>query len=133
MIKRFFKWFGHWQHKRYLKKMGWTQQQYERQTDPDCNRLGHDIRDDYYHGYPYVMIYDSAGPWNNRFGNWTTGVNQMNKWCDENCTDRWRDDIIEARTEGGRWKQGFAMGDQIMCVAFKNERDFVHYSLMWGM
>ena len=131
--------YNEWKHERYLKKMGWSQRVFELHNDPDYQQHGHFVKRDMFHGYPYVFEFTDAVVWNKRFGNWTDGVKQMNEWCDEHCTDKWRDEILPVNRDWhastiNDWTYGVSgLSDQVMFVAFKNEQDAVLFGLIWSM
>lgn len=133
------KWDAHL-HQRYLKKMGWTQEAYERQTDPRCNMRAYKIKD-YYHGYAYHHVYLSVRdyPWRN-YPDWLEGLDQLREWCRENCQGAWRDDILrvykqtaiswDSSTEE-EWHINDIGGGDALFVAFENEQDYIVFLLKW--
>lgn len=130
------KWIGRWHHERYLKRMGWTQRQYDLNNDPDYNPRGLGIRRDMYHGYPHLIIFENAQSMNNRFGTWMDGLKQMSIWCEENTTGKWRDDILAV--DYGYYSNELTHGvdglsDQALIFAFKNEQDAIMFGLIWSM
>ena len=132
--------FNNWQHQRYLKKMGWTQEAYDRQTDPDYNIRGNTISS-YYCGYPYVMIIASSTPLANHFGSWLEGVTEIRDWCKANLEGKFREDIVRAYTQTPLGLNGpedieYVISDiggvDILCWAFKDEQDYLWFQLKWG-
>jgi len=134
------KWDAHL-HQRYLQRMGWTQETYERRNDPRCN-IRASITKDYYHGYPYVHIYHTTRgePWT-RYSDWLEGLEQMRSWCRENCQGHWRDDILrvyqrhtiawDSSTEQ-EWHINDVGGGDALFIAFDNEVDFTLFLLKWA-
>lgn len=123
-----------WQHQRLLKKYNLTQRQYDRLYDPDYNIRGRRLKRDMYHGYSYVHVMtrvpDSFQEWKYHFL-----VDEMAKWCEENCQGKWRNDwhrIIEDVWEEGEWEENGISGLDAMCFAFKDSRDFTIFCLRWA-
>jgi hypothetical protein len=134
------KWDAHL-HSRYLKKMGWTEHQYQRNTDPDRNIRAYDIRD-YYHGYKYIHQYTTTRgyPWDS-YDDWLDAVEDIRLWCNENLQDKWREDIhrvIEQTAidiDGSTTKHWFLNdigGSDVMFFAFKDETDYTLFLLRWA-
>ena len=135
MINWLVKKIGDWHHARYLKKMGWTQRQYDLNNDPDYNPRGLYIRRDKYHGYPHLIMFDDAWALSRRFGFWTDGLKAMSQWCEENATGKWRDDILAMDYGyGNEWVSGLdGLSDQVLIFAFQNEQDAIMFGLIWSM
>jgi len=132
--------FKDWQHQRYLKERGWTQEIYERQTDVDFNYRASTVGDAY-HGYSYILSIQSTGPLNHQFGDWMGGLEIVRDWCRENCREKFRDDIMRvyAQTPIGtdgpgvtEWWINDIGGQDVLFWAFKNDQDCVWFKLKWG-
>ena len=128
-------------HQRYLKKMGWTQEAYERRNDPRCDMRANTTKH-YFHGYPYVHIYHTTRgePWT-RYGDWIEGLDELRNWCRENCQGHWRDDILRVykqtaiawdHTTEEEWHINDIGGGDALFVAFDDEQDYVLFLLMWA-
>lgn len=129
-----------WQHQRYLKQRGWTQEAYERQTDPDFNYRASKVTDAY-HGYSYILDVQSTGPLNHQFGDWMEGLTVVRDWCKENCKAKFREDIMRVYaqtpigTDGAgvsEWWINDIGGQDVLFWAFKSEQDCMWFKLKWG-
>ena len=127
-------------HQRYLKKMGWTQEAYERHTDPDHNIRASRVND-FYHGYPYLVVMTESKGLQHQFGDWLEGVTTISDWCREHCIDKVRYDILRAYSQtpigvnsvcDPEWWINDIGGQDILCWAFKGEQDFIWFKLKWG-
>lgn len=123
-----------YRHAAYLKKMGWTEEEYQNYEDPDRNVRATRIKD-YYGGYQHIHAFTSTRtlPWT-EFGNWMDCYNEMNKWCKENCRDKFRSDIlrvIKAPSTNNEWELNDIGGGDALFYAFKDSRDFTLFCLRW--
>lgn len=128
-------------HQRYLRKMGWTERDFTLHNDPDCDRRASNTAD-YYHGYPHVYIFltTRGDPWT-RFGDWLEGLTEIKEWCHENCTDKWREDILRVSKQTGinadgsteeRWFISEIGGGDALFFAFKSEVDYTMFLMRWA-
>lgn len=123
-----------WKHQRFLKQHNLTQRQYDLLHDSDYNVRGRRLKRDQYHGYSHVYIMarvpDSFQEWN-----YHILVDQMAKWCEVNCKDKWRHDwhrILEDVWEEGEWEENGIAGLDAMCFAFKDKKDATMFHLKWS-
>jgi hypothetical protein len=129
---------GRWdfyRHAAYLKKRGWTEQEFQNYEDPDRNIRATRIKD-YYCGYPYTHQFTSTHtlPWT-EFANWMDCYEQMNEWCKANCQGKFRSDIlrvIKAPSTSNEWELNDIGGGDALFYAFKDSRDFTMFCLRWG-
>ena len=126
---------GQWdfyRHAAYLKKMGWSESQYQRHNDPGYNDRASKIKD-VYSGYPYVHIFTTSrgDPWT-RYGSWLEGLSAITDWCDENCSGRWRHDILRVIEHHGEWEQNEIGGGDALFFAFDSAEDLFFFKLKWG-
>lgn len=124
-----------YRHAAYLKKMGWTEEQYQKYNDPDYNIRATRIKD-YYHGYPYVYAFTSTRnlPWT-KFNNWMDCYKEMNQWCKGNCKNKFRSDIlrvIRAPSTSNEWELNEIGGGDALFYAFKNSKDYTLFLLRWA-
>lgn len=128
-----------WKEKRFLKKHSCeTWSQYNRRYDPDYQPRADRVKD-YYHGYQHIVQFTTArgDPWT-RFGTWLEGLEAIHKWCDDNCEDKWRHDIlrvIEVKDffrEEYEWVVNEIGGGDVLFFAFKNDHDAFLFKLTWG-
>jgi hypothetical protein len=122
-------------HAAYLKKQGWTEEQYQDINDPDRNIRASRIKD-YYHGYPYFVVFESSrgDPWT-RYPTWIDAYNAIQLWCRETCQDKWRSDIhrvIRAPATANQWELNDIGGGDALFFAFKSQEDCFIFRLKWG-
>lgn len=119
-----------YQHRLYLKRMGWTEEQYQQYNDPLRNERADRVAD-YYHGYPYWHPFESSRiePFT-RYATWMDAYQAIKEWCESNCKGRWRHDILRAEKHCSEWKINELGGDALF-FAFENERDYVMFCLKW--
>jgi hypothetical protein len=126
---------GRWdfyRHAAYLKKQGWTEDQYQDYNDPDRNDRASQI-EDYYHGYPYFTVFESSrgDPWT-RFPTWIEGYDAIQSWCKENCENKFRSDIHRViKDYQDNWSLNDIGGDALF-FAFKSREDLFMFKLKWG-
>jgi hypothetical protein len=129
-----------YKHQRYLKKMGWTEELFQRRTDPRVIYQAQTLNG-FYSGYKHLHIYDDSrsGPFNGR--NWPEVYQEMNVWCRANITGAWRDDIHRCYEQTGIGANGelskeFWLHDignvDLLVYAFENERDYFMFALRWA-
>lgn len=124
-----------YRHAAYLKKRGWTEEQYQDYNDPDRNIRATRIKD-YYWGYPYTHSFTSTRtlPWT-EFGNWMDCHEAMNQWCRENCRGKFRSDILrvlKAPSTGNEWELNDIGGGDALFYAFKDPKDYTMFLLRWS-
>jgi len=135
---------GRWafrQHQAYLKKMGWTEETYQRQTDPRVDKSAGTV-DQYYHGYPHVHIYESSiVPPFSRYTEWIECYSLMNQWCKDHCQGAWREDIMRLSKQTALgWDHSETIvyhineiaGGDSLCYAFENDQDHTLFVLKWA-
>jgi hypothetical protein len=128
-------------HRRYLKKMGWTEAAYQKQTDPLHNMRASRISD-YYHGYKHIHMFDSTqvSPF---IGDkhWIEVYGNINAWCLTNCQGRWREDIHRVYKQTGLGVDGKEYpeyflndlsGSDYLFYAFENSKDYTLFCLRWS-
>lgn len=124
-----------YRHAAYLKKRGWTEEEYQNYEDPDRNICATRIKD-YYFGYPYTHAFTSTRtlPWT-EFGNWMDCYEEMNRWCKANCRGKFRSDILrvfKAPSTGNEWELNDIGGGDALFYAFKDPKDYTMFCLRWG-
>ena len=132
-------------HAAYLRKMGWTEEAYQRQNDPDVNyradRLAY-----FYHGYPHVYVFTTStcDPFT-RFESWTEAYNKIDQWCKEQCKGKTRNDILRVYKQTGltgthngvdwieepEWFISDVGGGDALIFAFQEDKDYSHFLLKW--
>lgn len=125
-----------WQDSRFLKKHGCENwQQYHRWYDPDISPRSSRVRD-FYRGYPYLYCFESRQhdvySWNLDCDGRRTAVG---RWCDEHCSDKHRMDmfrVIKCPATSNEWEMNDLGGGDYIFAAFKNERDFLMFTLRWA-
>ena len=135
MIKRLKERYKGWKEKRFLEAHGCdTWRQYERKHDPDVGYMARWAHT-YYHGYPHVLPIDP-----DKFINWVRGgrhpyhelVDNMMEWCEQNCQGKWRNDWHRGFWDGqGNYELNSIGGGDIMFFAFKEEADYMWFTLTW--
>lgn len=122
-----------YRHAAYLKKMDWTEEQYQNYNDPDRNLRASRIKD-YYHGYTYITTFESSrgDPWT-RYPSWIDAYSAIETWCKENCKDKWRTDIHRViKDYCNNWQLNDIGGGDALFFAFKSEEDAFMFKLKWG-
>jgi hypothetical protein len=133
--------YDFYRHRAYLKKMGWTEEAYQKQTDPDCNLRADRIKD-YYHGYKHVHSFTTTreSPFTD-YPTWMDAYNTIQKWCWENCQDKFRDDILRAHKQTAigydgdcdeQWFVNEIGGGDVLFFAFKSSKDYTLFCLRWS-
>lgn len=129
---------GRWdfyRHAAYLKKRGWTEEEYQNYEDPDRNIRCSRVKD-YYHGYQHIHAFTSTQtlPWT-KFENWLDCYEEMNQWCKSNCKGKFRSDIlrvIKCPATANEWELNDIGGGDALFYAFKDSRDFAMFCLKWA-
>jgi hypothetical protein len=122
-----------YRHAAFMKKTGWTEEQYRNFTDPDRNTRASRVKD-YYHGYTHIVTFESSrgDPWT-RYLNWLEAYNALEEWCKENCKDKWRTDIHRViKDYSGEWTLNDIGGGDVLFFAFKSQEDAFMFKLKWG-
>ena len=129
-----------WKDQRFLKKHGCsTWKQYHRRYDPDYDIRAYTVKR-YYHGYPFVVEFQYADDLVARFGDWMQGLDAMLEWAANNCTNKWRHDILRVHTQTGiddlgnpdtEWFINDIGGADVLFFAFKSEKDLAWFKLRW--
>jgi hypothetical protein len=129
------RWKGY-KEKKFLETHGCkTWREYERKHDPDVGYIARWAHT-FYHGYPCILPIEPQGLRDYGFSGvhpYHDLVDKMMEWCDQNCKGKWRND----------WQRGFwdqqgnfefngIGGADIMFFAFKEESDFMWFTLTWS-
>jgi len=135
MIKQLKERWKGYKEKRFLENYGCkTWREYERKYDDDIGpraRWAHT----YYHGYPHVLPIDPL-----KFVDWVRGgrhpyhelVDNMMEWCEKNCQGKWRNDWHRGFWDHqGTYEFNEISGGDTMFFAFKDESDYIWFSLTW--
>jgi len=119
-------------HANRLKRMGYTEAQYDRAFDDGTNFRAGRVKD-MYPGYPFLYELQYSAEFWAEFGGWEIGLEVMKKWLRENCQDKWRDDFHRViKDHWGDWVINELGGSDILFVAFKNEQDCMWFGLRWS-
>lgn len=127
---------GRWdfyRHAAYLKKRGWTEEEYQNYEDPDRNIRAVRIKD-YYFGYPYTHAFTTTRtlPWT-KFSNWMDCYEEMNRWCKTNCRGKFRSDILRVvKSPQNDWELNDIGGGDALFYAFKDPKDYTMFLLRWS-
>lgn len=135
-----------YRHAAYLKKMGWTEEAYQKQTDPDCN-LRADRVSYFYHGYKHVHAFTTTrtSPFTD-YPTWMDAYKAIETWCKDNCQDKVRNDILRAHKQTGlkqvddsvewieepEWFFDEMGGGDVLFFAFKSSKDYTLFCLRWA-
>ncbi len=128
--------------KQFLASHGcYTEEAYAKKIDTDTNQRATRITD-WYCGYPYVMTFtDPLGDIWTKHGDWLQGLAVVNQWCKENLKHGYRYDIHRVISQGAigldnvadyEWEINEIGGLDFVFFAFKDEADFLWFSLKWG-
>lgn len=130
-----------WKDTRFLKRHNCDNwQQYHRQFDPDYDIRASRVKD-YYHGYPYWHVFERHGHYCYQLlydygpGGHRYGYHDIIDWCQANCKNKHRTDflrVIQAPSTNNQWEINEIGGGDYIFVAFKDERDFVLFTLRWA-
>jgi hypothetical protein len=136
MIEQLKKRWKGYKEKRFLETHGCkTWREYERRYDKDIGPMARWAHT-FYHGYPYIFPLDPQGlrdygmlgvmPYHDL-------VDQMMEWCEQNCQGKWRNDWHRGFWDGhGNYELNGIGGGDIMFFAFKEEADYVWFTLVWS-
>jgi hypothetical protein len=124
-----------WRDRRFLKRHGVeTWAQYNHRYDPDINWRATRVND-FYHGYPYVYCFENH---RHEVYHWDVhldGIYVLSQWCDNNCKSKFRFDFhraMNAPSTAWEWHINELSGGDYIFAAFKNERDFLMFTLKWS-
>lgn len=123
-----------WRWERVLRKSGHkTWESYLRANDPDFNIRGRTVKDQL-HGYAHIACIDYTklptrfdplwGP--------IEHCGDMVEWCDQNCRGKYRNHwerVIE--DHNGQYLPNGIGGTDELFFAFKDERDYIMFTLRW--
>jgi hypothetical protein len=128
MIEKLKQRYKGYKEKRFLETHGCkTWREYELKHDPDIGYLARQSHT-FYHGYAQVFPVEPLGydPYMNR-------INQMVKWCEKNCQGKWRNDWLRGfYDQQGNFEFNGIGGVDLMFFAFKEESDYVWFTLVWS-
>jgi len=122
-----------YRHAAYLKKKGWTEEDYQNYEDPDRNIRATRIKD-YYGGYQHIHAFTTTRtlPWI-EFENWMDCYKEINHWCKTNCQGKFRSDILRVfKAPCNEWELNDIGGGDALFYAFKDSRDFTMFCLRWA-
>jgi len=130
-----------YRHNMYLKKMGWTEEAYQKQTDPLVNKTADRISY-FYQGYKHHYVFTSARvrPFID-YETWMDAYVQINLWCEVNCKGRWREDIHRVIRQTGLDLNGNEHpeyfineigGGDALVYAFADSKDYTMFLLKWS-
>lgn len=133
------RWKGY-KEKRFLASYGCeTWREYERRYDKDIGPMARWAHT-YYHGYPHIFPLNPEGlrgcmrktrP--RGFHPYHDQCEQMMAWCEQNCTGKWRNDWHRGWWDlQGNYELNEIGGGDIMFFAFKEESDYVWFTLVWS-
>lgn len=135
MIEQLKKRWKGYKEKRFLETHGCkTWREYERRYDKDIGPMARWAHT-FYHGYPYVYPLDPEG-WRDMGMHgvipYHDTVEQMVEWCEQNCKGKWRNDWQRGFWDHqGNYELNGIGGGDIMFFAFKEEGDYVWFTLTW--
>lgn len=129
------RWKGH-KEKQFLKAHGCaTWKEYERRYDSDTGPLARWAHT-FYHGYPYIFPLDPDGYRDLGFAGvhpYISIAEKMVDWCEQNCQGKWRNDWHRGFwDQQGNFEFNSIGGGDIMFFAFKEEVDYMWFTLTWG-
>jgi hypothetical protein len=137
MIEQLKKRWKGWKKKRFLESHGCTTwREYERKHDADIGPLARWAHT-YYHGYPHILPVEPQNLRNNSPGavwlNYYIEIEEMGEWCEKNCLGKWRNDWHRGFWDGqGNYEFNGIGGGDTMFFAFKEEADYIWFTLMWS-
>jgi hypothetical protein len=142
MIEQLKKRWKGYKEKRFLENYGCkTWREYERRYDPDVAQYARWAHT-FYHGYPHIhpiepqglnLTQISAHKLHTSPGSvWVNYHVKMVDWCEQNCQGKWRNDWHRGFWDGhGNYELNISSGD-IMFFAFKEEADYIWFTLVWS-
>jgi len=131
MIEQLKKRWKGYKEKRFLENYGCkTWREYELKYDPDTGfraRWAHT----FYHGYTFLHPIQTNTP--PHVSSYHDLVDQMVDWCEKNCQGKWRNDWHRGFWDHqGNFELNGIGGGDIMFFAFKEESDYVWFTLVWS-
>lgn len=136
MIEQLKKRWRGYKEKRFLETHGCkTWREYERRYDKDIGPMARWAHT-FYHGYPYIFPLDPDGL--RDYGMlgvlpYIDATEKMQEWCEQNCTGKWRNDWHRGFWDHqGNYEFNGIGGGDIMFFAFKEESDYVWFTLVWS-
>ena len=124
--------FKLWRDRRFLRRHGCeTWREYDIRYDTDVNRSASRVRE-FYHGYPYVYCFENRDHPVYYWDIAVDGAYILNNWCENTCVDKYRLDFHRVyRNYWNEWEINEIGGGDYIFAAFKNERDYLLFSLKW--
>ena len=124
-----------WRWDRVLKKSSWkTWESYFCWTDPDYNPVGRTVKDQL-HGYPYIALVD-YNKLPTRFDPLWGPVEhceEMIAWCNRNCRGKYRNHWERViQDHAGQYLPNGIGGTDELFFGFKDERDYIMFTLRWS-
>ncbi len=129
------RWKGY-KEKRFLETHGCkTWREYERRYDKDIGPMARWAHT-FYHGYPYILPLDPDGYRDLHYHGvypYVDAAEKMQEWCEQNCQGKWRNDWHRGFwDQQGNYEFNSIGGGDIMFFAFKEESDYVWFTLVWS-
>lgn len=136
MIEQLKKRWKGYKEKRFLETHGCkTWREYERRYDKDIGPMARWAHT-FYHGYPYVFPLDPDGYRDLHYHGvypYVDAADKMQEWCEQNCQGKWRNDWHRGFwDQQGNYEFNGIGGGDIMFFAFKEESDYVWFTLVWS-
>lgn len=135
MIEQLKKRWKGYKEKRFLETHGCkTWREYERRYDKDIGPMARWAHT-FYHGYPYIYPLDPDGF--RDYGMlgvlpYIDATEKMQEWCEQNCKGKWRNDWHRGFWAQGNYEFNGIGGGDVMFFAFKEESDYVWFTLVWS-
>lgn len=135
---------GRWdfyRHAAYLKKMGWTEEAYQKRTDSNINYRATSIKD-FYFGYKHIHVFETTRcePFT-KYDTWMDAYKAISDWCNDNCSEQWREDIHRvikqtpiglSGPEPSEYFMNEIGGGDALFYAFKSSKDYTMFLLRWS-
>ena len=124
--------FKLWRDRRFLRQHGCeTWREYDIRYDTDVNRSASRVRE-FYYGYSYVHCFENRDHPVYYWDIAVDGAYILNNWCENTCVDKYRLDFHRVyRNYWNEWEINEIGGGDYIFAAFKNERDYLLFSLKW--
>lgn len=124
--------YREWRERRFLKAHGCkTREQYDHIFDPGINRRANRVKD-FYLGYPYVYCFTDHNHPIYYLDLAFNGMFEPTKWCNENCTDKFRFDFHRVLSTSNGWEINEIGGGDYIFFACKNPKDYTLFLLRWS-
>lgn len=124
-----------WQWDRVLRKSGHSSwNMYFSWNDPDFNIRGQTVKDQL-HGYPYIAIvpYTTLPILFDPLWGPVEYCEEILKWCEKNSRGKWRNHWERVIVDHlGQYLPNGIGGTDELFFAFKDERDYLMFTLRWG-